>query len=128
MQKKLRVLLVDDRAPVLLTYQLILQQHGFEVATALTYDEAVGQLDDCNFDLLVADLGLDGQRNGFDVIDYAQQKTPGIRSILLTGYACDDVQCEAEGRGVIVLFKPVSVPELLSTLNPEDVVAHQAIA
>lgn len=125
-QSKSRILLVDDRATILHTYRIILQQQGHDVVGAASYDEAVEHLDARDFDLLLCDYGLDGDFSGFDVIDYARVKRPHIRSLLLTGFGADQVAEQAEQRGVKVLFKPVGVPELLTTITEWCV--EQAIA
>ncbi len=117
MQKlKSRILLVDDRATLLHTYRLILQQQGHDVISAGSYGEAIQHLDVSDFDVLLCDYGLDGSFCGFDVIDYARTKMPNIRSLLLTGFGSEEVAEQAEERGVKVLFKPIGVHELLKTI------------
>jgi DNA-binding NtrC family response regulator len=125
-QLKSRILLVDDRASILFTYQIILQQQGHHVTGAASYSEAVEHLDSGDFDLLLCDYGLEDGFSGFDVIDYARKKSPHIRTLLLTGFGAEQVTAEAEQRGVKVLFKPVGVRELLSTIAEWH--AHRAIA
>lgn len=127
MRKILRILLVDDRPAVLLTYRMILQQQGHEVTAVPSYGDAVASLDACSFDLLLCDLGLGDNRNGFDVIEHAREKVPGIRAVLLTGFADQEVAEQAAERGVTVLFKPVNVHELLNTVH-ESGSATRAIA
>lgn len=127
MQKlKSRILLVDDRATILFTYRIILQQQGHHVVSAGSYDEAIGHLDNADFDLLLCDYGLDGGFSGFDVIDYAREKSPHIRSLLVTGFGAEQVATAAEERGVKVLFKPVGVHDLLATIAESNL--ERAIA
>jgi DNA-binding NtrC family response regulator len=123
MQKKLRILVVDDKPSVLLTYRMILQQNGHDVVAAPTYTQAIGHLDAGEFDLLLCDLGLDENRSGFEVIEYARAKLPALRSVLLTGYATPDVSDQAAEHGIAVLFKPVDVDELLRTVHSSEPVA-----
>ncbi len=125
-QTKSRILVVDDRATILQTYRIILQQQGHDVVGAGSYGEAVEHIDAREFDLLLCDYGLGGDFSGFDVIDYAREKRPQIRSLLLTGFGAEQVAEEAEQRGVKVLFKPVGVRELLNTITEWCV--EQAIA
>lgn len=128
MQKTLRILLVDDKPAVLLTYRMILQQHGHEVTAAPCYSDALSSLNSSEFDLLLCDLGLDGNHNGFDVIERAREKSPDMRSVLLTGYVDDEVSSQAAERGVTVLFKPINVPDLLAAIDPADGINERAIA
>lgn len=110
----LRILVVDDKPALLMTYKLILQQQGHEVVGATCFTEAVNELDSSRFDLLLCDYTLEDDVTGFHVIDEAQKKVPGIRALLMTGYSEEEVGSEAAERGVRVLFKPVNVSELLS--------------
>lgn len=114
---KLRILVVDDQHPVLLTYQLILRQQGHEVVGASSCDCAVRHLDESDFDVLLCDLGLDAGRSGFEVIDFAQRRNPRITPFLLTGYGTEEVADAARQRGVNILYKPIEVPDLLNTLR-----------
>jgi DNA-binding NtrC family response regulator len=117
MQKTVRILVVDDKPSVLLTYRMILQQNGHNVVAVPTYRQALEQLDTGVFDLLLCDLGLDENHSGFEVIEYAREKLPGLRSVLLTGYATPEIADQAAEHGVVVLFKPVEVEELLRTVH-----------
>ncbi len=114
---KLRILVVDDQHPVLLTYTLVLQQQGHEVTGAASCEGAVECLQEGSYDLLVCDFGLNAGRSGFDVIDFARQVNPRIASVLLTGYSNPEIDQQAQQRGVTVLHKPMGVRELLMALD-----------
>lgn len=123
----LRILVVDDKPAVLMTYKLILQQQGHDVVAVSSCREAITELDCCRFDLLLCDYTLEDDLTGFHVIDEAQKKVPGIRSLLMTGYSEDEVGDEAAERGVRVLLKPVNVSELLREISGMPAI-RQAIA
>jgi CheY-like chemotaxis protein len=125
-QNHLRILVVDDKPAVLLTYKLILQQQGHDVVAVTSCEGAISELAETAFDLLLCDYTLEDDRNGFHVIDEARQRIPGIRSLLMTGYSEDEVGEEASERGVKVLFKPVNVTELLNAVLDEH--TQRAIA
>jgi DNA-binding NtrC family response regulator len=116
-KEKLRILIVDDQLPILLTYKLILQQQGHEVTAASSWEGAVSHLGRGKFDILLCDLGLNNGRNGFELIDLAQVRNPDMSAVLLTGYGAPEVDREAEMRGVPVLYKPVAIEHLLETLH-----------
>ncbi len=67
--------------------------------------------------MLFCDLSLEKQENGFDVIDFAQQKDPLMPTVLLTGYATPEANERAEELGIPVLFKPIDIKELLQTIS-----------
>ena len=68
-------------------------------------------------DLLLCDLSLEKQENGFDVIEFARQKDPRMPAVLLTGYATQEANDRAEELGIPVLFKPIDIKELLETIS-----------
>jgi DNA-binding NtrC family response regulator len=129
MQRKWHILVVDDEPNVLVTYRLILQQCGYDVSAAVSSEEARQELADKNVDLLLCDLSLEKQENGFDVIELARQKNPDIPAVLLTGYATPEANERAEQLKIPVLFKPIDIKELLETISAllrENYEQHEA--
>lgn len=117
MNRKCHILVVDDEPNVLLTYRLILQQQGYEVSAALTSDEARTVIAEKPIDLLLCDLSLERQENGFDVIAFARKKNPMTAPVLLTGYATPEANERAQQLDIPVLFKPIDIKELLDTIS-----------
>jgi DNA-binding NtrC family response regulator len=129
MNRKHRILVVDDEPNVLVTYRLILQQRGYEVSAAVSSEEAREVIANDGIDLLLCDLSLEKQENGFDVIEFARRKDPQMPAVLLTGYATPEANDRAQGLGIPVLFKPIDIRELLetiSTLLRENYEQHEA--
>ncbi len=117
MKRKSHILVVDDEPNVLVTYRLILQQQGYEVSAALSSEEARKSLAEEEIDLLLCDLSLEKQENGFDVIEFARQKNPDIPTVLLTGYATPEANDRADEMDIPMLFKPIDIKELLQTIS-----------
>lgn len=117
MKSKAHILVVDDEPNVLVTYRLILQQQGYEVTAALSSDEARQALAEEDIDLLLCDLSLEKQENGFDVIEFGRQKNPQMPTVLLTGYATQEANDRAEELCIPMLFKPIDIKELLQTIS-----------
>ncbi len=117
MKDRPRILIVDDEPSVLVTYQMILEQHGFAVTAVSTTGEAVSALRDGAFNVIVCDLQLETQHGGFDVIDQARRRQPGIPAVLLTGYATSEAAEEASQKGITLVFKPVDIQEFLPLLE-----------
>ena len=116
-QTKSHILVVDDEPNVLVTYRLILQQQGYRVSAAVSSEEALRLLVSEPVDMLLCDLSLEKQENGFDVIDFALEKDPQMATVLLTGYATQEANDRAEQRGIPVLFKPIDIKQLLQTIE-----------
>ncbi len=117
MSDRPRLLIVDDEAPVLITYQLILEQHGFEVVAVSTTAAALAALSEGDFQIIVCDLQLETQGAGFEVIAFARQRDPGIPAVLLTGYATAEAVQEAAQKSITLVFKPVDIMEFLRLLD-----------
>jgi DNA-binding NtrC family response regulator len=117
MERKSHILVVDDEPNVLVTYRLILQQRGYEVSAAVSSEEARTILARDGIDLLLCDLSLEKQENGFDVVEFARQKDPRMPALLLTGYATPEANERAQDLGIPVLFKPIDINELLESIS-----------
>jgi DNA-binding NtrC family response regulator len=116
-ERKYRVLVVDDEAAVLLTYQLILERQGYEVVACGTSRQAIAALAAQNFDIVLCDYSLEEQHTGFEVISAARKRDAGVPAALLTGYATKETADEATGQGIGVMFKPIEIEEFLATTS-----------
>jgi DNA-binding NtrC family response regulator len=129
MNHKWHILVVDDEPNVLVTYRLILQQRGYDVSAAVSSEEARTILADDGIDLLLCDLSLEKQENGFDVVEFARQRNTLMPALLLTGYATPEAIDRAQDLRIPVLFKPIDINELLesiSTLLRDNYEQHEA--
>ena len=115
--RKYRVLVVDDEAAVLLTYQLILERQGYEVLACGTSVQAIAAVQNQRFDVVLCDYSLEEQHTGFEVISAARGVDPEVPAALLTGYATKETADEAASRGIGVMFKPIEIEEFLSTTS-----------
>ena len=116
-QGKLGILVVDDERSVLATYALILQKQGYAVQTAISSVEARDILDQHEFDLLLCDYSLEQEHTGFEVIEYARRKNPGVKAILITGYASKETADQAKQDNIEVLYKPIDIQEFFDTVG-----------
>lgn len=116
-ERKYRVLVVDDEAAVLLTYQLILERQGYEVVACGTSRQAIAALSAQNFDIVLCDYSLEEQHTGFEVISAARKRDATVPAALLTGYATKETADEATGQGIGVMFKPIEIEEFLATTS-----------
>ena len=115
-KRKHSVLVVDDEASVLFTYKLLLEQQGYAVTAVASSALAKTEMEKEPFDLLLCDLSLEEDHNGFEVIEFARASNPNIACILLTGYASVEAAQKAADMGVTVLYKPIDIQEFLTTI------------
>jgi DNA-binding NtrC family response regulator len=115
--RKYRVLVVDDEAAVLLTYRLILERQGYEVVACGTSVQAIAAIEDGRFDVVLCDYSLEEQHTGFEVISAARRRDSRVPAALLTGYATRETADEAASRGIGVMYKPIEIEEFLATTS-----------
>ncbi len=116
-KSKPRILVVDDESSVLFTYRMILEEKGYAVDTALTSQQAIELLGSQAYRVVLCDLSLEQDRNGFDVFENVRRNRPGTPCVLLTGYANEEVIARAENEGIAVLFKPIDVADLFQAIE-----------
>jgi len=114
--RPIRILVVDDEPSVLLTYRLLLEKKGYAVTAAISAREAMAALERDTFDLMLCDLSLEEQSNGFDVIEFGKQRHPQLSCVLITGYATVEASDRAEQMGISMLFKPIDMDDFFSLI------------
>ncbi len=112
-----KVLVVDDDPMVAALCEKTLSEKGYEVVTAATGEEALGQLAGQQFDAAIVDLVLPGI-GGMEVVAAAHQADPQTVVIIITGYASLDSAIDAIHHGVFdYLRKPIDPQQLVDTLQ-----------
>lgn len=110
-----RILLTEDQESVRNVLAAELTDIGYEVALAEDGDAALHLLaTGAPVDLLISDLRMPGM-DGISLIKEAQKRQPGLRAILLTGYAGSSAAFAHDavaGSSVTVVRKPVTGPQL----------------
>lgn len=113
-------LLVDDDATFLRALQRALEKRGVTAQCAATLDEAraASRRERLGFALL--DLRI-GNESGLDLIAPLKAMQPGIRIVLMTGFASVATAVEAIKLGADdYLLKPVSADAILRALHGES--------
>jgi signal transduction histidine kinase len=112
-----KILVVDDEQSVATTIKAILQLDGNEVTAVTTGKEALAQLRENEFDVVLTDLRLD-DLDGIEILRETQKLWPDTVSIMLTGYASLESAVTALRSGAYdYLIKPSDVDELRATIG-----------
>jgi DNA-binding response OmpR family regulator len=81
-----RLLFVDDEPGIRNTLPEILRRYGFKVSVAGTVAEALELIRRHDFDLLLCDLNIDREGDGYEVVRAMREVNPSCVVIVLTGY------------------------------------------
>ena len=112
-----RILFVDDEPAIRATLAVILRRYGFIVAVASTVAEALEQIKKQEFDLLLSDLNIEGERDGYTLIRAMRQANPNCINIILTGYPDDKSAAEGLELGIDdYIAKPANADALVAIL------------
>src|SRR5579862_8139053 len=81
-----RVLLVDDDPTSRLTLQTVLQAGGYHVDAAASAAEAVGKMDEQEYQLVLSDLQMESPEAGLKVLAHARMMTYKPATAIVTTY------------------------------------------
>ncbi len=122
------VLVVEDDAQLLATYQHVLARTGnFVVSGATNVDAAKAAARAQRPDAAIVDMNIAGE-SGIDLIAELREEDPHLRVVLISGYNSVESTVAAMKAGAVdVLCKPITAAELVKRLNgaPETVPASE---
>jgi DNA-binding NtrC family response regulator len=122
------VLLVDDEKPLLELYAEALSPY-FDVAVATSSKEAGFILHKRVFKVVVSDHLMPGG-NGLSFLVDAREEYPEMQRVLVTGYMKPEMLLRSVNEAALYryLLKPVSLPELIKTVQEAAKLYDQATA
>lgn len=112
-----RLLFVDDEPGIRNTLPVILRRYGFTVTVAATVNEALGQITGQTFDLLLCDLNIEREADGYEVVRAVRQANPDCVVFILTAFP--RVESAVEGIHLAIddyIVKPAKADELVAHL------------
>lgn len=116
--KSLRLLFVDDEDNIRLTLPFLLEKHGFDVTTVAGVADALVQISAVSFDVLLTDLNIHSEGDGFLVIAAMRRAQPGCKNFILTGYPGLENTIRAIQSQVDDFFtKPEDIEELVAKIK-----------
>lgn len=109
---------MDDEEGIRSTLPLLLQQRGFDVRVAADVPEALCEIRTHEFDVLLSDLNIGKDGDGFAVVQAMRKAHPNCVNILLTGYPAFESAVQAIHDEVDDYFvKPADLDSLISTIE-----------
>jgi len=117
MDETFKILLVDDEEDLTSTLVERLHIRGFEATAVQTGDEALRQIGNHHFDVVVLDIKLKGE-DGVEVMKQIKQIRPDLPVILLTGHMSKEANEEGLKAGAIdYIIKPIHIDDLIVKLR-----------
>jgi DNA-binding NtrC family response regulator len=111
------VLIVDDEANLRKTLADILRDEGYDVATAATGEEAVELCSQQHFDIILMDVRMPGI-DGVEAFRRIRRRQEGVRVILMSAYALEDLKRAALDEGAIAfLSKPLDLAKTIQLIG-----------
>lgn len=130
-QNKLRVLFVDDEAPIRDVMRIELPRMGHETCICEDGQTALAAIEKNTFDAAIVDLRMPGI-SGWDVVSQLRSVSPETEVIISTGHGNIEDAIQALRRGVYdFLTKPTKLALIASVLQrvaDKRALKHKAIA
>ena len=122
------VLLIDDEKPLLELFAEALAPH-FEVTMATSTREAGFLMHKKAFKVVVCDHLMPGG-NGLSFLVDAREEYPDTQRVLVTGYMKPEMLLRSVNEAALYryLLKPVSLPELIKTVQEAAKLHDQTVA
>lgn len=112
-----RILVVEDDQVLLETLKILLEEEGYETATAKDGALGIQLATKEQFDLIICDIRMP-KVGGLETIKQVRSRSPGTRAIVITGYASSDAPITAIRLGADdYLRKPFDNQELLDSIR-----------
>lgn len=110
MDEEFHILIVDDEPNIRAGLAKGLEKEAARVETAASVNEALDKFDANNFQLVIADVRLPGDRDGLELVSLVQQRQPGTATIVITAHGTVETAVEAMRRGALdFISKPVDL-------------------
>jgi ATP-dependent Lon protease len=117
MNRKPRILVVDDEEIARKNLEHILIKEDYTVVTAVNGVEAIKKLEASDFDIVLTDLRME-KVSGIDILEKTRTRYPDTQVIMITAYASVDTAVEAIKRGAFhYIAKPFKLEEVRTTVR-----------
>lgn len=114
---KIRIMVLDDEPIVCKRLKPALEKQGYEVDTFTQSSEALEQLKQVEYDIIITDLKMKGV-DGMQLLGEAKRRSPKTEVIVITGFATMETAKESFHKGVFdFIAKPFKLSEIQEVVN-----------
>jgi len=120
MEKKIKLLVVDDEAIVGKRLKPSLEKHGYEVETLGNGRSAIERIGKKDFDIIITDVRMDDV-DGMQILEHVMAKSPSTKGIIITGCATVELAREALVKGAFdFIAKPFKPSDLRAIIEKAE--------
>ena len=117
MNKKSKLLVVDNEIDICNFVKMFFEMRGYEVQTALNGDDALSKLDTYTPDVVMLDVIMRTDNEGLEYLPKVKSKVPGVKVIMVTGVHDDESIEKAKKSGADdYITKPLILEYLENTV------------
>lgn len=117
MNRKPRILVVDDEEIARKNLRYILEKEGYTVEVASDGLEASAKMDHADFDVVLTDIRM-GRMDGLTLLERTKIRSPETQVIIITGFASVDSAVVAIKKGAFhYISKPFKLDEVRTTVR-----------
>jgi DNA-binding NtrC family response regulator len=114
---KLRIMVLDDEPIVCKRLKPALEKQGFEVDAFTQSSEAMEQIQEVTYDIIITDLKMKGV-DGMQLLSEAKRRSPDTEVIVITGFATMETAKESFHKGVFdFIAKPFKLSEIQEVVS-----------
>jgi len=119
LDKRPRILVVDDDETIRNTVKAILEDEGYTVDLVATGSDAILKTEQATYNLALLDIRLPDME-GVELLKLMKDTVPRTRKIMVTGYpSMQNAIAAINKQADAYLVKPVNVEKLLSTVKEQ---------
>jgi DNA-binding NtrC family response regulator len=109
---KLKIMVLDDEPIVCKRLKPALEKQGYEVDTFTQSSDAMEQIKQIDYDIIVTDLKMKGV-DGMELLTEAKRRSPKTEVIVITGFATLETARQSFQKGVFdFIAKPFKLSEI----------------
>jgi DNA-binding NtrC family response regulator len=115
--EKLRIMLLDDEPIVCKRLKPVLEKLGYEVDTFTQSPEALLQIQQTKYDIIITDLKMK-EVDGMQFLSEAKKRHPETEVIVITGFATMETAKQSFQKGVFdFIAKPFKLSEIQEAVS-----------
>lgn len=112
------ILILNDDDALLASFSIVLRRHVDSILLAEDYDSAVNQYLGNNVDLIISDINLDSDKDGYDFLEYIRSKNEHIPFFMVSGFSKKEEESKSKERGANgYLQLPLEKNELMNLIH-----------